>query len=152
MITHNIHFQGEIKNWYVATPVYLELWPTVKIWTNIMKIFIVFSVKPWDCRMGSGSSKQPQVTQSAPVTARSTPSGPRRNKQFEEVQITQAGSSQSRAKPSRSQGTTPNPHQSTSSQARTPRDRDIGASGHISSRQGGQRGKVIHRSNSMFVP
>ena len=93
--------------------------------------------------MGSGSSKQPQTTQSAPVTARSTPSGPRRNKQFQEVQITQTGSNQSRGKaPSRSQGPTPNPHQSTSQQSRTPRDRDIGASGQTSSRQAGPRGKV----------
>ena len=95
--------------------------------------------------MGSGSSKPPpESTQSAPPTARTTPNPPRqRNKQFQEVQIGQAGTSQSRQKPSsRSHGGTPNPHQSTTNHVRTPRDREVGASGQTSQRQGGQRGKV----------
>lgn len=100
--------------------------------------------------MGSGSSKPPpESTQSAPPTARTTPNPPRqRNKQFQEVQIGQAGTSQSRQKPSsRSHGGTPNPHQSTANHVRTPRDREVGASGQTSQRQGGQRGKPT--SNSM---
>ena len=94
--------------------------------------------------MGSGSSQpKPETTQSAPPTAKNTPRAPQRNKQFQEVQLGtgQAGTSQSRQKGSRSPGANPNSHQSTS-QSRTPRDKEVGASGHTSTRQTGQRSKV----------
>ena len=83
--------------------------------------------------MGSGSSKEaPKETQSAPATARATPKQPKRNRQFEEVQIAGQGGSRSRA-PARSTGASPNPHQS-SSTTKTPRGTDPGASGSTSER------------------
>ncbi|XP_053378155.1 kinesin-like protein klp-3 isoform X3 [Mercenaria mercenaria] len=83
--------------------------------------------------MGSGSSSEaPKETQSAPVTARTTPKQPKRNRQFEEVQIAGQGGSRSRP-PARSTGASPNPHQS-SSTSKNPRGTDPGASGSTSDR------------------
>lgn len=82
--------------------------------------------------MGSGSSSQaPKETQSAPVTARTTPNKPKRNRQFEEVQIAGgqvAGNSRPRQQ-ARSQGASPHPHQTSSSSTKNTRGTDPGASG-----------------------
>ncbi|KAL4226166.1 hypothetical protein ACF0H5_014153 [Mactra antiquata] len=80
--------------------------------------------------MGSGSSSQPKETQSAPATARTTPKqqAPRRNRQFEEVQIANQGANtpRSRQQPQRQQGA-------------TPRGQDPGASGSTSERTSRQQ-------------
>lgn len=78
--------------------------------------------------MGSGSSAQKE-TQSAPATARATPKQPKRNRQFEEVQIAQGGANPRSRGQSRSQG--PSPHPGRSGQ-------DPGASGSTSDRKGQQ--------------
>lgn len=87
--------------------------------------------------MGSGSSNQaPKETQSAPATARATPNKPKRNRQFEEVQIAggQGGSTPRSRQPARSQGASPRPNQATSSSTKNTRGTDPGASGSTSDR------------------
>ncbi|XP_052780673.1 uncharacterized protein LOC128217530 isoform X3 [Mya arenaria] len=98
--------------------------------------------------MGSGSSSEAKEVQSAPPTARQTPKQPKRNRQFEEVQI--AAGTSSRA---RSQGASPNPG---SSSNRTPRGQDPGASGSTAERrpkeQTSQRGAAANASNGKKDP
>lgn len=84
--------------------------------------------------MGSGSSAQKE-SQSAPATARGTPKQPKRNRQFEEVQIAQGGGNPRSRGASRSQGASPHPGQS-----RTPRTgQDPGASGSTSDKRSQQQ-------------
>lgn len=85
----------------------------------------VFHNERLQLEMGSGSSAQKE-TQSAPATARTTPKQPKRNRQFEEVQIAQGGSTSRSRGASRSQG--PSPHPGKSGQ-------DPGASGSTSDRR-----------------
>ncbi|WAR26951.1 KN14E-like protein [Mya arenaria] len=91
----------------------------------------------------AASTPSDAVDQSAPPTARQTPKQPKRNRQFEEVQI--AAGTSSRA---RSQGASPNPG---SSSNRTPRGQDPGASGSTAERrpkeQTSQRGAAANASN-----
>ncbi|XP_052284158.1 kinesin-like protein KIFC3 isoform X5 [Dreissena polymorpha] len=99
--------------------------------------------------MGSGSSanKNPKETQSAPATARSSPKQPRRNRQFEEVQIATPGARDPRSqKSSRSQGASPNPASKTAQAskgqdpgAKTTKGQDPGASGSVDKAATSQR-------------
>lgn len=96
--------------------------------------------------MGSGSSKPPTETQSAPPTARTTPKqAPKRNRQFEEVQIANQGGStpRSRQQQQRQTGATSN-----QGSTRTPRGQDPGASGSTSERSSRQQQPTSNRQGA----
>jgi len=105
--------------------------------------------------MGSGSSAQsePKETQSAPPTARQSGQQPKRNRQFEEVQIAAGPGTSSRG---RSQGTSPNPQsRGTPRGAVAQGGQDPGASGSTSERrsreQGGSRAAAATAGNGKKV-